>query len=191
MARREADLHFLPDWVEAIAGDGIDHGKKRLVSRQAGVGLVDEVEGRVVLKQGPFSGRREFHELDVEQVAVVISGYYAGRTVRAPSPRTGHERQCQGCPDHEFENMLFHMLASLKLRRFLAWLHRFPHWKRRRRLTMRWARMDFVPGTLSGNVGDFTLRRTMRRRKRGSVTRRICPDNPPRDLQNFSAFGPF
>ena len=116
MARREADLHLFPDWVEAIAGDGIDHGNKRLVSWQAGVRLVDEVEGGVVLKQGPFSGRREFHELDIEQVAVVISGYYAGRTVRAPGTRTGHERECQGCPNDDFENMLHHRLACLELR---------------------------------------------------------------------------
>src|SRR6266581_7130938 len=113
MARREADLHLFPYWVEAIAGDGIDHGNKRLVSRQASVRLVDEVEGSVVLKQGPFSSRREFHELDVEQVAVVISGYYTGRTVRAPGPRTCHERQCQGCPGDEFANMLFHRLAPI------------------------------------------------------------------------------
>src|SRR6266581_68908 len=114
MARREADLHLFPDEVEAIARDGIDHGNKRLVSRQAGVRLEDEVEGTVVLKQSPFSCGREFHELDVEEVAVVISGYYACRTVRAPSPRTGRERQCQGCPDDEFENMLFHRLSPLK-----------------------------------------------------------------------------
>src|SRR5213075_3464171 len=98
MARREADLHLFPYGIESIAGDCINHGKKRLASRQAGVRLVDEVEGSVVLKQGPFRSGREFHELDFEQAAVVISGYYAGRTVCAPGPSTCHERQCQGCP---------------------------------------------------------------------------------------------
>src|ERR1044071_6892826 len=113
MARREGDLHLFPDWIEPIARDGIDHGNKWLVSRQAGVRLVDEVERSVVLKQDPFSSRREFHELDFEQVAVVISWYYTGRTVRASSTHTGHERQCQGCPEDEFENLLFHRFSPL------------------------------------------------------------------------------
>src|SRR5882672_6107531 len=104
MARREGDLHFFPDRVETIGGDSINHRNKWLTPGQTGVRLVDEIEGFVVLKEDPLSGRREFHELDSEQVVVVISGYYAGRTVRATSVRTGHERQRQTCPDNEFDN---------------------------------------------------------------------------------------
>src|SRR5882762_1211040 len=113
MARRKGNLHFFPDRVEAIAGDSIDHRNKRLPSRQTRVRLVDEVEGCVVLKKALFSGRREFHELDLEEVVVVIGGYYAGRAVSASSLRAGHERQCQTCPDDEFENVLFHTWVCL------------------------------------------------------------------------------
>ena len=111
MARREGNLHFFPDRVEAIGGDSINHRNKRLTPGQTGVRLVDEIEGFVVLKEGPFSGRREFHELDSEQVVVVIGGYYAGRTVWAASLRTGRERQRQTCPDNEFDYVFFHNFA--------------------------------------------------------------------------------
>ena len=61
-----------------------------------------------MLKDSLFSGRREFHELDVEQFGVVIGGYYAATTVRAASPHTGHERQCETRPDDEFQEVRFH-----------------------------------------------------------------------------------
>src|SRR5437870_4300022 len=108
MARLKGDLHFLPDRVEAIGGDGINHRNERLAPRQAGVRLVDEVEGCVVLNEGPFSSRREFHELDCEQVVVVIGGYCAGRTASACCPRGCRQHQCQTCPGDELGNVLFH-----------------------------------------------------------------------------------
>ena len=63
MTRSEGDLNFFPDWVKAIARDSIDHGDKRLASGQAGIRLVDKVEGRVMLKEFLFgsvfpSGKR-------------------------------------------------------------------------------------------------------------------------------------
>ena len=86
MSRREGNLHFFPDRIEAIAGDSVNHRNKRCASGQTRVRLVDEVEGCVVLKDSLFSGRREFHEQDVEQLGVVIGGHYAATTVRAASP---------------------------------------------------------------------------------------------------------
>jgi prepilin-type N-terminal cleavage/methylation domain-containing protein len=53
----------------------INYRNKRLASGQTGVRLVDEVQGFVVLKERLFSGRREFHEVDGEQVVVVICRY--------------------------------------------------------------------------------------------------------------------
>src|SRR5438876_552417 len=41
MARREGNLHFFPDRVETIGGDGINYRNKRLASGQTGVRLVD------------------------------------------------------------------------------------------------------------------------------------------------------
>src|SRR6266478_4635408 len=114
MARREGDLHFLPDRVEAICGDGINHRNKRLASRQTGVRLVDKVERCVVLKEGLFSIGREFDELDGEEVVVVISGYCAGRTASAACSRTCRERQCQTCPGDEFEKVSFHSFDMFK-----------------------------------------------------------------------------
>ena len=108
MARREGNLHFLPDGVEAIAGDSINHRNKRLASGQTGVRLVDKIEGFVVQKEGLFSGGREFHELDFEELAVVVGGNCAGRTVRASSSGAYHDGQCQTCPDDQFQNMVFH-----------------------------------------------------------------------------------
>src|SRR6266404_2278263 len=116
MARREGNLYFFPDRIEAIAGDGINHRNKRLASRQTRVRLVDKVERCVVLKESLFSGRREFHELDLEQFGVVIGRDYAGRTVCAACPRAYHQRERETCAGDEFKNMLFHILVSFKLR---------------------------------------------------------------------------
>src|SRR6266851_279 len=71
-ARLEGNLHFFPDRIEAVRRDGNNHRNKRLPSRETGVRLVDKVERVVVLKERLLSGSRELHELDCEQVVVVI-----------------------------------------------------------------------------------------------------------------------
>src|SRR5438105_880492 len=91
VAAREGNLHLFPDRIETIARDSIDHRNKRLASGQTGVRLVNKIEGVVVLKESPFSGRWEFHKLNFEQIAIVIGWYYAGRTVPASSARRCHE----------------------------------------------------------------------------------------------------
>src|SRR6516225_1181509 len=79
----ERNLHFLPDWVEAIAWDGINHRNERLTSGQPRVGLIDEVQVLVVLKQRLFSVWREFHKVYGQKFAVVVSRYRAGLTSRS------------------------------------------------------------------------------------------------------------
>lgn len=46
---RERNLHFQPDGVEAVTGDGVNHRNEGLASGQASVRLEDEVEGFVML----------------------------------------------------------------------------------------------------------------------------------------------
>jgi len=111
MAGREGNLHFFPDRVEAIGGDSINHRNKRLASRQTGVRLKYKVEGCVVLKKRLFGGRREFHELDVEQVVVVIGRYGFARAACASDLRGHYDRDRQACPGDQFKNVIFHSFA--------------------------------------------------------------------------------
>ena len=99
-------LDFFPDWVEAISGNGIDHGNEGLTSRQAGIRLIDEVKRPVMLEDRLFSRSREFHELDVKELVVVICRYRAGFAFTAASLRCSCESH--DCGRNEFEVMYFH-----------------------------------------------------------------------------------
>src|SRR5206468_1067197 len=83
----ESDLHLFPDRVEPIARNSVDDRYKRLASRQSRIGLINKVERRIMLKEGAFRCRREFHENNIEQIAVVKGGYGAGNAVTTPSLR--------------------------------------------------------------------------------------------------------
>src|SRR5260221_10580809 len=110
MASREGNLNFFPDRVEAIARNSINDGNKRLASRQTRVRLVNEVEGCVVLNQGLFSGRREFNELDVEQIVVVI-GRNCFTRAGAPSRRGWEDCDRQSSAGDQFRNVVFYSVT--------------------------------------------------------------------------------
>src|SRR5215470_14539872 len=75
----EGYLNLFPDGVEAICRNSIDHRDERLAAGQTRVGLVNEIQRGVVLKERLFSCRLEFNELDRKEVSIIVGRHFAGR----------------------------------------------------------------------------------------------------------------
>lgn len=97
---REGNLNLFPYRVETITRNGVNHRNKRLAAGQAGVGLKDEIQGLVVLQQRSFRSRWKFHELDGQQIAVVVGRYFTGNAVSTGGVRARGEGECE---DHRAE----------------------------------------------------------------------------------------
>jgi len=75
VAGSERNLHFLPQRVEAVTLDRIQHTDERLAARQSGIGHINGVDRAIIPDIGLFTTGGQFHEIDGKQFAVVEGGH--------------------------------------------------------------------------------------------------------------------
>src|SRR5205085_6655434 len=108
----EADLHLLPERIETVALDGVEHAREVTAGDlpSAGVAHVDRVDRPVVCEQRLLGRARFLLEVDREYLTVIEGRHLAGGAVHAAGPGRGtedeqrHDRRWQG--EHPFPHSI-------------------------------------------------------------------------------------